>query len=43
MKSNKKKVLGVFNDSLETYTRHSLVADEEQKNKKGHKCFYGSL
>ena len=43
MKSNKKKVLGVFNDSLETYTRHSLVADEEQKKKKGHKCFYGSL
>ena len=35
MKSKKKKkVLGVFNDSLETYTIHSLVADEEQKKEK---------
>ena len=28
MKS-KKKVLGVFNGSLETYTRYSWVADED--------------
>ena len=29
----KKKVLSVFYGSLETYTRYSWVADEEQKKK----------
>ena len=33
MKSEKKKVLGVFYGSLQTYTRYSGVADEEQKKK----------
>ena len=32
MKS-KKKVLGVFNGSFQTYTRYSWVADDEQKKK----------
>ena len=27
----RKKVLGVFNGSLETYTKYSRVADGEQK------------
>ena len=30
MKREKKKVLGVFYGSLQTYTRYSWVADEEQ-------------
>ena len=30
MKS-KKNLLGVFNGSLQTYTRYSRIADEEQK------------
>ena len=41
MKSKKNKrlfVKGVFNGSLETYTRYFQVADEEQK-KKGLNCF----
>ena len=35
---NKKNVVGVFNGSLETYTRYSRVANEEQK-KKDLRCF----
>ena len=34
---SKKKICGVFYGSLETYTRYSWVADEEQK-KKGLRC-----
>ena len=30
---NKKNVLGVINGSLETYTRYSRVANEEQKKR----------
>ena len=33
MMKSKKKVLGVFNGSFETYTRYSGVDDEEQKKK----------
>ena len=42
MKS-KKQVLGVFYGSLETYTKYSWVADEEQKKKKVLCVFYRSL
>ena len=31
LKKKNKKVLGVFIGNLETYTRYSRVADEEQK------------
>ena len=42
MKSKKKKVLGVIYSRLQTYTRYSGVADEEQ-NKIVVGVMYGSL
>ena len=42
MKSKKKKGLRCFYGSLQTYTRYSWVADEEQK-KKVLGIIYGSL
>ena len=40
-RGGKKKVIGVFYGSLETYIRYHWVADEEQKNVLS--VFYGSL
>ena len=39
MKSKKKKVLGFYYGSLQTYTRYSGVADEEQKKKRSEVFF----